>query len=800
MLGRGYNGMESENQVRNDPADMAPRSEPTDSALTPYRNWALQNNVISILGGEAAWGGERGEQTSVATPRDVTRGNAALVDELEPDPEYRLRIRSIVWMFIAAFLSGAFNQLTPFGAKVATGSYLLTTGMVVVALALSMLVLPRLKPRAFAFVGQFVLVFTYVLIAVKCEATGGAASPYAIWWLFVTLYGSYFLERGRAIANIAVITLAMLLPVGYEPGRPSTETLIYLGVLVAANWVLAFSVLSGRELSRRAERAVRYLALADSLTGVANLRAFETKLEEMIRSGETEFALVVADMNGLKGANAAFGYETGDDMLRRLARLLCDNCDERAQVARVRGDEFAVLLPGAGTKSAGDWVAALRERIDTHNESVRSRAPRISVELGIACYPQDATRTIQLFDTADRRMFAAKKARVQPPHEVDTAASPAPGLLLRPVTEVFDPRVRQMRKASLHAGLRWLLISAALGAYALIPELSRREEILVAAMAVIGLALGLGGALAHTGRRQLSYLLLSDVMTLLVIAPNIWVTGGWSSPVQAAIIFPVAFYAQFMAGRQAAGRVAAVIVLYSLAFWLSDAVGASSGSPDDFARTLFVTIITALIVITVILQQNRRSTDDAVATISRSATFDPLTGVGNVHAFRADLAAMIKAASYEPQTLPRGVPSGVDAAPPRPALVIADIDDFRGVNNRAGHLAGDAVLKSVAERLRKTVGDAGAVYRIDCDEFAVLFMVESEKDAEDLRTRVSSVLAQSRPFEQEMSERVSLSVGGSIWHKGDTPSRFVEVAEEQLESARGLKRLTSSSRGGVTLL
>lgn len=792
--------MESERNVAHGASQSGQREATLDPSLTPYRNWALQNNVISILGGEAEWGGSGRSPTTSPDPVGAARGNAALVGELEPDPEYRLRIRSIVWMFVAVLASGAFNQLTTFGLKVSTASYLATTGMVAIAIAVSIFVLPRLAPRAFTVVGQLLLIYTYGLIVVKCDATGGAASPYAIWWVFVMLYGSYFLERRRALTNFAAITVAMVLPSYLVDGRPDAETAIYLGVLVSANWVMAFSVLAGRELSRRAERAVRYLALADPLTGVANLRAFESKLDEMIRSGESEFALVVADMNGLKGANAAFGYTTGDDMLRRLGRLLCENCDERAQVARVRGDEFAVLLPGADERRARGWEEEFRARIDAHNEAVRNRAPRISVETGLASYPRDATRTAQLFDIADKRMLAAKRVRVQPPYEIDAAVASPLSQTLRPAAEVFDPRRRQMRKAPLHAGVRWLLISAALGAYALVPGLTRHQELLAATMAVVAMAFGLGGYIAQSGFKPLPYLYASDVATLMVIAPNFWVSGGWSSPLQPSMIFPIAFYAQFMAGRQAAARVVAAIVIYASGFWLSEAVGASPGPPDEVARTLFVTIITALVVITIILQNNRRNTDEAIATIRHSATFDPLTGVYNVHAFRADLVSTIKSASYEPQDVPRGAPVGAAADGPRPALLIADIDDFRGVNNRGGHLAGDAVLKSVAERLRKTVGDDGKVYRIDCDEFAVLFNVDDDSEADVMLERVTLALVQSRPMQSEMPESVTLSVGMATWRRGGSPTEFVEVAEERLEAMRSRRRERTGPRGGATLL
>ena len=294
--------------------------------------------------------------------------------------------------------------------------------------------------------------------------------------------------------------------------------------------------------------------------------------------------------------------------------------------------------------------------------------------------------------------------------------------------------------------------------------------------------------------------MVSDVSTLLLIAPIIWTTGGWQTPLMPAMIFPVAFYAQFMAGWHAYGRVLAAVTLFSAAFWLSDFVGAAEGMPDAPARTLFTALLTAFALITLILQHSRRATDVAIETIRDSATFDPLTGAFNVHAFRADLESMVETVAYEPAATSRGVPGGVRGHRALPALIVADVDDFRVVNKRSGHLVGDAVLKSVTERLRKTIGDNGSVYRIDSDEFAVLLKVDAVEDAAVVARRLQQALERRTPLNTASPESVSVSFGHSVWRTGLTPVDLVDEAKAGLSREQAVRGAGEGRRGGATLL
>lgn len=756
-----------------------------DSALLPYRSWALQKNVISLLGGETEWRTVERRVEDIETVA-ISRGNAALIEQLEPDPEIAGRVRAMAVLWAAALLLEVFNHYSGVGAGDSASNFLLISGMIAFAVIVTLTVFPRLTFPQFIVVGQIVLLYAYVLIAIKVAGTGGMSSPYAVLWVMVTLYVAYFVARVRAIPNLALLSAIMLAPAFYDD-TTDVEAGIFLAVLLAACLVLAYSVLSGRELSRRADRTVRYLALADPLTGVANLRSFEAAVKHAAGEGERPFALVEVGIYGVKGAVAAFGHEIGDDMLQRLSRLLRLACGERDQVARIRDDEFAVLLDGRDEAAARRWLDELNGLIARHNEWARNRLPRIEIETGMAVFPRDGEDFTRLARAADKRVRKARAAVVRPPYEVDAATPHDAGELLKPVGEIFDPRTRQMRKLSQQSAIRWLLTAAALGVYLAIPGLEHRSYLVIGSTAAISMAMGMWGAFAQVRRRPFPYLYASDVLTLLLIVPNMWGTGGWQSPLQPTVFFPVAFYAQYLSGRHATFRAGAVILLYSFAFWTSDAVGAASGAPSEAAHSLFLGIVITMVVITAILQRSRRATDEAIDTIRRSATFDPLTGARNVHAFRTELLSRVRHADRES-----------DGAVP--ALLIADIDDFRAINDRAGHVEGDAILRSVAERLRKIVGDDGAVFRIDSDEFAVIAPVEGAVDVQVLRERISRIFDVRETFERQFGERVALSIGVAVWGPGDSAAAMVETAEAQLGASRAAMRSSTARHGGAMLL
>jgi len=114
-------------------------------------------------------------------------------------------------------------------------------------------------------------------------------------------------------------------------------------------------------------KEARAMITTDGLTGVKNKGAYmnaEAELNEQIRAGaDPEFAVVVADLNGLKDINDQHGHQTGDNFLKAGCRAICDIFDH-SPVFRVGGDEFAIIARGRDY----EHIDELMEKMAAHNE------------------------------------------------------------------------------------------------------------------------------------------------------------------------------------------------------------------------------------------------------------------------------------------------------------------------------------------------------------------------------------------------------------------------------------------------
>lgn len=783
--------MRSESQVEATDVPASPPGASDGERLRPYRNWALQNSVISAITDDSSWGDRPADlglaETESATLVDA-RGQAALLRELKPDPKFRRRTITALALWCSALMIDVLNQWGPEGLKLSEGSLRVSLIWLVSSIVFTALVYPPLRARAFTIVDQAMLINAYALITFQCHATGGADSPFMVWWLFATFYAAQFISPRRAYINVFAMTVLALSPIAYDPNVGDGSTPVLLALLITVIWVMAQTLVAGRRFIRKAERAVRFLALADPLTGIANRRSFELALDAAANVDGPKFALIMIDMNGLKGANAAFGYDVGDEMLRRLAHLMRYASDTQTQVARVRGDEFAVLLPGAAS-DAQAWRDRFETLMSRHNCWIKGRSPQISVTVGVAICPHDCEDVAELIDTADRRMFEAKSSIVRPPYEVDVTTIVDAQQLLRPDASIEDvPSGSSIVSLSNHAAIRWLFAGAFFLAWAAVPGLEAPNR---SALIVLGITeMMLAGVVfvARSSSHNAMVLRISDWATLTSIAPTIWITGGWESPAQLVTFFPVAFYAQFMRGRKALWRVAVVIVGYAVAFWTSGPLGFAGASVDPAAETLFIAIVTAQIVITLILQSNRRATDAAISLIGEAATHDLLTGVLNIHAFRGDL---VRAANEAGET---AVTNG------KPGLVLVDIDEFRQVNVAADHRGGDIVLRDVAARLGIKAANIGNVYRIGCDEFAVLLTDGGDDATEALSARVYEALRFYPAHGPSLPKPVTVSVGHAVWRPHLGAQGLLDEAEQSLTRGKSKPGGEKLSQDGATLL
>ena len=151
----------------------------------------------------------------------------------------------------------------------------------------------------------------------------------------------------------------------------------------------------------------------DALTGLSNRRAWDTALERecarAVRDGEP-FSILLCDLDQLKLINDQLGHPVGDTVLKSVGRLLREHARESDVIARIGGDEFAVLSPGADLLEGTELGERLRATIETETTAA-SGLGGVTVSVGVADWEggDDSAETLML--RADRRLYRAKVNR-----------------------------------------------------------------------------------------------------------------------------------------------------------------------------------------------------------------------------------------------------------------------------------------------------------------------------------------------------------------------------------------------------
>ncbi|VAW04083.1 diguanylate cyclase/phosphodiesterase (GGDEF & EAL domains) with PAS/PAC sensor(s) [hydrothermal vent metagenome] len=164
------------------------------------------------------------------------------------------------------------------------------------------------------------------------------------------------------------------------------------------------------ELKRKLNDMEQY-ALHDTLTGLANRRQFIESLEHRImrcqRYGDTT-ALLFLDVNNLKAVNDECGHSAGDALLIRLSEILSANIRGSDMVARIGGDEFAILLDNLDADKVDNKIDLLLKRIDSSHIEHDGRKIPLGVAIGY-CFVGPIDTIPDLMSRADAAMYKAKK-------------------------------------------------------------------------------------------------------------------------------------------------------------------------------------------------------------------------------------------------------------------------------------------------------------------------------------------------------------------------------------------------------
>jgi diguanylate cyclase (GGDEF)-like protein len=242
------------------------------------------------------------------------------------------------------------------------------------------------------------------LVAASLWLTGGQDAYMGPVLVLPMLYVAYFFPPRYAwpLAALEIATYAS--PLLYTDGDHQLvqRTLGYAVAYVGLTLTIQF-------LKRRlveAEREQRTMAHQDPLTGLANRRAFDAALDAALGGGPARFALLLIDVDAFKQINDRYGHTTGDRVLRELAAHASAEVRAGDCLARIGGDELALVAPGAGRDAAlrlADDLRAAARRVTPAHE-----ATPVSITVSHAVFPLDGTDRATLMRALDHELHAGK--------------------------------------------------------------------------------------------------------------------------------------------------------------------------------------------------------------------------------------------------------------------------------------------------------------------------------------------------------------------------------------------------------
>jgi diguanylate cyclase (GGDEF)-like protein len=221
------------------------------------------------------------------------------------------------------------------------------------------------------------------------------------------------LRFGQREAAVVIVVLSgtaiwgTLHGLGPFARESSNESLLLLQAFLGVVAVMTMAFAAQFAELQRAEEQARFLAVSDPLTGLGNYRKLiDTLNAEIKRSDRTGrcFALLLMDLDGLKKINDVHGHLVGSRALCRLARILRLHSRGIDTAARYGGDEFALVIPEAGTDVARQVARRISERLASDGQH-----PALSASVGAAVCPKDGETIEMLIRSADRALYAMKR-------------------------------------------------------------------------------------------------------------------------------------------------------------------------------------------------------------------------------------------------------------------------------------------------------------------------------------------------------------------------------------------------------
>jgi diguanylate cyclase (GGDEF)-like protein len=554
----------------------------------------------------------------------------------------------------------------------------------------------------------------------------------------------------RAVLGGVAFTLAVIVAVGLGfDGHAVAGTPPVLWVPLVTAVVLS---MTGSALGS-VDAASRSTAIVDQLTGTFNRMALIPRVAEIAHQAaatRSPVSVIACDVDLFKAINDELGHATGDAVLKEVARRLGACVGAFEPIYRFGGEEFVLLLAGLDLERAVEVAERLRESIC----ATAILGAEVTMSFGVAASSAGESFAFEdVFARADGALYAAKHAgrncvstggpapvhpsgALRPPERRSGGVGSQPDRRWRQVelasagrpSDYWKTRIAQERQETGN----WLVRDQVERDHML--ELNRllgrnfRRTAAVSFLAILGAAPWFGWlTLVPPVIAGVAYNLIQMRLDRLR-RPEFGLVAGW-------LLMQVGTALGFMLSQHSP--------LFALPLFLLMVIGSAAVFPRR-AVVLGVAATAALLVAAAyVMAAHALASTPAVvilplvllgiigltgSAVGRSAihyrgaaVVDDLTGMLN----RTALA--VRAAELAHQTAVTGE---------RVAVVLADLDNFKAINDEHGHPRGDAVLQEVAYRIRKHLRDFDSVYRLGGEEFAVLLAGCGSVDATRVAERI----------------------------------------------------------------
>ena len=154
------------------------------------------------------------------------------------------------------------------------------------------------------------------------------------------------------------------------------------------------------------------LATTDGLTDLYNHRYFQEQIRMQIENSkryETEFSLIIIDIDYFKKFNDNFGHQSGDAVLRQVAQTLKRNVRATDIVCRYGGEEMSIILPNTSKEVAYSTAEKICERVaEKKFKLANGKDANVTISLGVSTFPHDGENASEIIESADKRLYEAK--------------------------------------------------------------------------------------------------------------------------------------------------------------------------------------------------------------------------------------------------------------------------------------------------------------------------------------------------------------------------------------------------------